>query len=105
MGMAVPAQRFSDSVLSGSTRTAASGAVDVPAPQDRRRAAISCKVTGGTATFTLKGAAYGSVLGAIATSGATATSWAYVTEAPWADLELSWASNTGTVAVEVMTWE
>lgn len=103
--MAVPAQRFSDSTLSGSTRTDATGAVSVPAPQDRRRAAISCKVTGGTATFTLKGAAHGSALGAIATSGATAASWAYETEVPWAALELSWASNTGTVVVEAMTWE
>jgi hypothetical protein len=79
--------------------------VDVPESSLRRYKAISVKVTGGTATFTLKGSANGSALGAIATSGATAASWAYMVEAPWSTLELSWASNTGTVVVEAMAWE
>jgi hypothetical protein len=99
------AQRYSDSALGGSSRSGSTGSVDVPEAALRRRCAISVTCTGGTATFTLKGAAGGSVLGAIASSGATSSSWAYVTEAPWAALELSWASNTGTVAVEVMTWD
>jgi TctA family transporter len=103
--MLIPAQRYSDTVLSGSTRTDATGTVNVPEPSLRRYKAISAKVTGGTATFTLKGSASGSVLGAIATSGATAASWAYMVEAPWSALELSWASNTGEVVVEAVAWE
>lgn len=99
------AQRYSDSALGGSTRTDAAGSVDVPEAALRRQCAISVTVTGGTATLTLKGSAGGSVLGAIASSGATSSSWAYISEGPWAAVQLAWASNTGTVAVEVMTWD
>lgn len=104
--MPAQAQRYADSVLGGSARGGATGTVAFPALALRRHAAVTVTVTGGSATLTLHGGCVpDGIVGQIASSGALATSWSYVTEAPWGALELRWASNGGTVAVDVMTWD
>ena len=104
--MATPAQRYSDSALGGSTRTGSTGSVSFPAGGLREESAVTATVSGGTATFTLSGGPIeGGIAGTIASSSAGVSSWSYVTEAPWGNLTLSWASNTGTVAVAMMSWE
>jgi len=104
--LATLAQRLSDSVLGGSTRTDATGTVTFPAGALREESAITVTVAGGTATFTLKGGALaGGIVGTIATSSAGVSSWTYHTLVPWGALELAWAGNTGTVAVAFVSWE
>jgi hypothetical protein len=106
MATSTLAQRYSDSQLTGSTRTDSSGSITFPASAIREESAVAVKCTGGSATFVLSGGAVeGGMVGAIATSGATSTSWAYHTMVPWGELTLSWTSNTGTVAVSFVSWE
>lgn len=104
--MSAPAQRYLDADLGGSSRSGSTGSVSFPSTGLRRRYAVTATVTGGTATLTLKcGPLEGGQVGTVATSGAGASSWSYVTEAPWGAVELHWASNTGTVVVDMMSWE